>query len=91
MRERKTERERKREKGENVIRIPGPEHPEKDGSDHGEEIVGVVGSRLLTLRSTLVVQHPHIGYSYTLSYGSVCYLYRSFSCYDTGFCSGSDP
>ena len=74
-RQRETERERQRQRererareggGENIFAIPGPEHPEKDGPDHGEEIVGVVGPRLLTLRSALVVQHPGIGTIYTM-------------------------
>ena len=38
--------------------VPWPEHPEEDGSDHREEIIGVVGTSLLALSRLLVVQHP---------------------------------
>jgi hypothetical protein len=40
--------------------LPGPEHPEEDGSYHGEEVAGVVGSGLLTLSIGLVVQYPAV-------------------------------
>ena len=38
----------------------GPEHPQEDGSNHGEEITGVAGTSLLTLGCLLVVQHATI-------------------------------
>ena len=38
--------------------LPGPEHPEEHSPNHGEEVAGVVGPRLLALRVGLVIQHP---------------------------------